>query len=124
MLKVKKQVKKTVKITGKQKIRLVKKAVTVEPKLLKAQKFLESKKFKIDSIRSRSVYAVSFFQAHKGVNGKEYKAVEVLKGNTSSLPLVGSDTRKAISLITGLRVKPLLTKQGNPNLHITFKLVK
>ena len=136
MIKIKKS--KEVKVKGKSVIgkgkkevkrgkikKAVKKAVKfIEPILLKAQAFLESKKFKVSSVRSRAVYAVAFFMKQKAVSGRVYKAVDILKGNTSSLPLIGSDTRKAIELKTGMSIKKGELKKGNPNLCSTLTLVK
>ena len=133
MIKIKKS--KEIKVIGKSKIKkeikkgkvkkVIKKASRViEPILLKAQAFLESKKFKVSSVRSRAVYAVAFFMKCKAVIGKIYKAVDILKGNTSSLPLIGSDTRKAIELITKLNVKKGELKKGNANLCYTLSLTK
>ena len=110
---------KTVKVVGKQKTN---KAVKVEPSLLKAQAFLEKKNFGITALRSRAVYAVAYFMKNKAVKGKVYKAVDVLKGNTSSLFLFGSDTRKAIALKTGMKVTKLELKEGNSNLCYAIKL--
>jgi hypothetical protein len=131
MLKLQDKVKKSksVKVIGKQKktvktVKVVKVKKVIEPILLKAQAFLESKKFKVSAIRSRAVYAVAFFMKAKAVIGKEYKAVEVLKGNTSSLPIIGSDTRKAVELYTKHKVKKGELKAGNPNLCLSFRLVK
>lgn len=117
--KIKKEVKK-----GKVKKEVKKASRVIEPILLKAQAFLESKKFKVSSVRSRAVYAVAFFMKCKAVSGKIYKAVDILKGNTSSLPLIGSDTRKAIELKTGMSIKKGELKKGNPNLCSTLSLVK
>ena len=117
--KIKKEIKK-----GKVKKEIKKASRVIEPILLKAQAFLESKKFKVSSVRSRAVYAVAFFMKVKAVAGRIYKAIDILKGNTSSLPLIGSDTRKAIELYTKLNVKKGELKKGNANLCSTLTLVK
>jgi hypothetical protein len=113
MIKNKSVVKKSVskKIVGKQKTQ-----TPVNSFLLKAQKFLESKKFRVTEIRSRSVHFVAFLMKSGVKLNQEIKGSVVFKEMNSSLPLFGSDTRKAGEIYSGKKIKKLHLKAGNPNL--------
>lgn len=117
MLKTKRA--KAVKVVGKQK--------TAKVVLDKIQSILSRAGVR-DAIqpRSRTYCAIGYFLKHRPVVNKLYRASEILKGNESSLPFIGSTTRKnLLKVFKGFKsIKAEGTKTGNKNLFVAFKFVK